>query len=59
MFKKNLLAKGLSSWECIALMNAFGAFLTLGWCLSQEVVPKKLENYIIWGGIFTASGKIL
>jgi len=43
----------------MALMNSFGAFLTLGWCLYQQVVPRKMESFIIWGGIFTAGGKIL
>jgi len=57
--KKAVMARGLSPWETMALLNGFGAFLNIGFSLYTGYVPAKMEPYILWGAFFTMIGKNL
>jgi len=59
VFKKNLLKRGLNAWECMALLNSYGAILSLSWCLYMNELPFKIEAGILWGGLWTSLGKNL
>ncbi len=59
VFKKNLLKRGLNAWECMALLNSYGAVLSLFYCLFTNQLPYKMEMGILWGGFWTSLGKNL
>lgn len=59
VFKKNLLKRGLNPWECMALLNTYGAVLSLLYCLYTNQLPYKMETGILWGGFLTSIGKNL
>jgi len=51
------MARGISPWETMALLNGFGAFLNIGFCLSTGNIPEKMTTKIILGAFFTMIGK--
>lgn len=57
--KKMVMARGISPWEVMALLNAFGAALNLGYCLYTGYVPEKMSSFIIWACFLTMLGKNL
>lgn len=57
--KKMVMARGISPWETMALLNAFGAFLNIGYCLYTGYMPEKFDAFVFWGCFFTMLGKNL
>jgi len=56
--KKWLMARGISKWETIALLNGFGGFLNMAFCIATGNLPKKFEMAILIGGFLTMLGKV-
>jgi len=52
------MARGIGKWETIALLNGFGGFLNMAFCIATGNLPKKFEMAILIGGFLTMLGKV-
>jgi len=57
--KKWLMGRGIGKWETIALLNGFGGFLNMAFCIATGNLPKKFELSLLIGGLLTMVGKVL
>lgn len=57
--KRSVMQGGLSTWEGIALLNAFGAFESIGLCAWYSWYPIGLNYQVVMWGAVSAIAKTL